>query len=152
MNKKIFLYIFLLCLFLTGCKGNIKEVGTLETFNNTFSNIGFSVSDNSETYTEDKYLGAMIAKNDEDVTVQMVIYKNTDDAIKIQEEHIEMFQLLKSTSNIINKDKGKNYYSYTMISNNQYMISTRIDNTLVFCKVPLEYKDTIENAINKMGY
>ena len=60
-----------------------------------------------------------------------------------------------------NKDKRFNYsvtdanqsFFYVMIiSNNKYMASTRIDNTLIFCKVMVEDKELVESLINELGY
>ena len=152
MKKNFILYLFFVCILLTGCNNDTKTVGTLETFNQKFTEAGFTVKDNSNTYNNEKYQGAMIAKLNEDVFVEMVIYNNKENASKVQQEHIEMFQLLKHTGSSIDKYKGSNYYKYIMISNGYYMVSSRIDNTLVFCKVPIENKDIIENTLNEIGY
>ena len=86
------------------------------------------------------------------VTVEMAIYDSVDNAKLAQETQIKEFDNLRSTGNIITKDEGQNYYDYTMISNGYYMVTSRIENTLVFSKVPLDNKDIIENTINSIGY
>lgn len=154
MKKYYGLFLLIICLFMTGCKTEeTHEVATLELFNNVFTEAGFTVSDNISSYDgEERITGSMIAKLDNGATVEMVTYDSSDSAKLAQENHIDNFNLLKSTGNIINKNEGTNYYQYIMISNGYYMISSRIENTLVFSKSLLENKDLIEGTIKDIGY
>lgn len=154
MKKYYILFILIVCLFMTGCKSKeTHTVGTLDLFNNIFTEAGFTVSDNMSRYQEEKRItGSMLAKLENGASVEMVTYDTSDTAKLAQDGHIDSFNLLKSTGNIIDKDEGENYYKYVMISNGYYMISSRIDNTLVFSKVPLDNKDLVENTIKDLGY
>ena len=82
----------------------------------------------------------------------MVTYDTTENAKKAQDSHIDIFKIMKGSGAVINKDEGKNYYKYDMVSNGYYMVTTRVDNTLVFSKTQATNKETIEKILNEMGY
>lgn len=142
-----------LCLFMTGCgEDKVKTVATLDMFDNVTTNKGFTIVDDLEEYENVSYiLDSKLATYD-DIEIQMIEYSDNESAIKVQESQIESFDLLKSTGAHVKKDKGSNYYSYVTVSNNRYMVSTRVDNTLIFCKVMLEDKELVEEILNELGY
>jgi hypothetical protein len=59
---------------------------------------------------------------------------------------------MKSTGAIIKKDSGKNYYKYTMISNGYYLVTSRVDNTLIFTKTLLKNKDLVDSVLEEIKY
>lgn len=148
----IFVLIFM-CLFITGC-GEDKEKGvaTLDNFNTVSVNNSFTVEDNMDAYQNVDYIvGSKVAKYD-DIEIEMVKYTDDDYAEKVQDSQIESFNLLKSTGAFEDKEKGDNYYKYILVSNGRYMISARVEDTLVFCKTLLENKETVEKIYNELGY
>lgn len=142
-----------LCLFMTGCgEDKVKTVATLDTFGSVTSAKGFTIIDDLEEYKNIDYiLDSKLATYD-DIEIEMIQYSDSEYASKVQESQIESFDLLKSTGAYAKKDKGSNYYSYVIVSNNRYMVSTRVDNTLIFCKVMLEDKEIVEEILNELGY
>ena len=48
--------------------------------------------------------------------------------------------------------KEKIISNQILISNGYYMISSRVENTLIFCKTNLDNKATVENVLGKLGY
>ena len=88
----------------------------------------------------------------DNITMEMVIYDTDENAIKAQDSQIATFNNMKGSGAVISKDKGENYYNYNMITNGYYTISTRIDNTLIFTRVPVDYKEQIDNVLNELGY
>ena len=153
MKKISILFILFTCLFITACgKKESKEIGSLSNFENISINNGFTVKDNMGAYQNINYIiGSMVATKD-DITIEMVIYDTTDNAIKAQDNQIKTFSNFKSAGSTTKKDKGENYYKYVFISNGYYMISSRIDNTLIFSKVLLTNKETVENIFTNMNY
>lgn len=153
MKKKYFILLGLvICLILTGCGGESKEVKSTSDFNTVASNNGFTVNDNMSTYSGNDYItGAMVATTS-DITIEMVIYDSVENANKVQEGQIDSFNLLKSTGASEKKDKGDNYYKYFLISNNYYMVSSRVDNTLIFCKTLLTNKEEVDKVLDELGY
>ena len=145
--------LLLLCLFITGCVGEkTKVVASLDKFNNIVVNKGFTVVDNTSSYNDVNYILNSRVAVYEDIEIEMIEYNNGENASIVQQGHIESFNLLKSTGAHAKKDKGSNYYSYVLVSNNRYMVSTRVDNTLIFCKVMLNDKDIVEDILTELGY
>lgn len=153
MKKSFLLFELLIFVFITGCGSNETRVASnLERFNNVATLEGFNVQDNMKSYKNANYIAGAMIGSIGDTTIEMIIYNSSDDASKIQENQIENFNLLKATGATIEKEKGSNFYEYQIISNGYYMMSSRIDNTLIFCKVPLIYKDKIQKMIETLGY
>ena len=148
--KKII--IFVLCLLLvTGCGNKVKEVGSLDNFNYITTEKGLIVSDNISNYVADYLKGALVATND-NLSIEMIVYDTSENASKVQEGHLKSFANMKSTGAIAKKDTGKNYYKYTMITNGYYLVTSRIDNTLIFTKTLLENKEMVDSILENMGY
>lgn len=154
MRKKYLLLFLVICLFITGCKNKTKEIKTTDDFISVCINNDFNVENNIHTYKDSSYIkNAVIAKKNDDIQIEMIVYDTIENAHKIQEEQIKKFNLLKNTgSGGEKKDKGKNYYKYFLISNNYYMVSSRIDNTLIFAKIPFKDKDQLDTILNDLDY
>jgi len=152
MKKKLCLLLICICLIITGCNPKTKEAKNTNNFATISSNNGFIVNDNMNSYKNINYIKDSKKAIFEDITIEMVIYDISDNAKKAQENQIKNFQSLKSTGAAQEKDKGKNYYKYSLISNGYYMVSSRIDNTLIFAKVTLNNKEKIENILNSLEY
>ena len=147
--KKILLII--LILFMTGC-GSVKTATNVNNFENVALSKGFSTYKGSSSYDNISYITEYSTVSFGDTVIEMIVYDNSKNADKVQASHIESFNLLKNTGAQVIKEKGKNYYHYSLISNGRYMLSTRVDNTLIFCKVMLEHKDLVDSIIDELGY
>ena len=152
MKKIKILLIVLTLLLVTGCNtGKSKEVKSMNDFYNIATEKEFVVSDNMANYTVDYIKEAMIATVD-GISLEMITYDSEDNAIKIQNEHIKSFTNRKSANARIKKEKGKNYYKYSMISNGYYLVSNRVENTLIFTTTVLENKDKVDSVLDELGY
>lgn len=151
--KKIYLLLIILMIMVTGCDSDkVRDVASFDKFSSVALSNKFEISNNMDSYDNVDYiLNAMVAKLGE-AEVEMVTYKDSDSAKTVQEKQIEQFNVRKSTGASINKDKGSNYYKYVMISNNMYMVSSRVDNTLVFCMTSLNNTDSVSKVIEDLGY
>lgn len=154
--KKINLFLLAICcLLFTGCGNNVKskEVKSIDNFNQIAINNGFKVNDNKENYMEHDYiLKATIATYGTDITIEMIEYDNAENAIKVQDGQIDSFVLLKSTGATEKNIKGDNYRKHYLISNNHYMVSSRVENTLIFSKTILTNKDKVDAILDELGY
>lgn len=151
--KKISVYLLIImCVFLTGCGNKEKVATTIDTFITTAEGNNFTVTDNMETYKNVDYIVDSKIATLDDIQIEIVKYSDSDSAIKVQNSQIESFALLKNTVAHEEKDKGKNYYRYVLVSNGRYMISSRVDDTLIFSKTLLENKEEVEKVLNSLGY
>ena len=153
MKKLKFYLLLIICLFITGCGApKFKEVTTLEKFEEVSKNNSLLIVDNSDTYINVDYIVNSRKAVAGDTEIEMVVYTDSASADKALEYHISSFETLKSTAATEKESKGENYHSYFLISNNRYMISTRVDNTLIFSKALLEDKELVEKVISELGY
>jgi hypothetical protein len=138
---------------MTGC-GEPKEltVASLDTFKNVVTTNKFTIKDNTSAYSNASYITGSVVATYGDIEIEMVTYSDIESAKKVQENQIESFNLLKSTGAFEDKVQGNNYYKYILVSNNRYMVNTRVDNTLVFCKTLITNKETVEKIYNELGY
>ena len=148
-----FCLLIIICLVITGCSSNeTRSAISLKDFNNTAEFNAFTVENNMKAYASVDYiLEASLATYD-DITIEMIVYIDSEHASLVQEQHIESFNLVKSTGAHEIRDEGQNYYRYGLISNGYFMISVQVDNTVIFCKTFLDNKEMIDNIYNKLGY
>lgn len=150
--KKIFL-LLVLVLFMTGCSSDVtKPVKTVNDFETAALNKGFTVDKDNKDYDGVSYIYEYGKIMHGESKIEMIVYSDSEKADAVQKTHIESFDLLKSTGAQAKKEKGKNFYHHSMVSNNMYMISSRIDNTLIFGKIPVADKELVESLITELGY
>lgn len=153
MKKLSISLLLIICLFMTGCgEPKTKELITLDDFSMILANNNFSISDNNDSYGNVSYIeGSMKAVLD-DIEIEMIDYTDNKSAEKVLEGHIESFNLLKNTGAHEKNTKGDNYHRYFLVSNNKYMISARVQDTLIFCKTDLDNKDMVDKIFEELGY
>lgn len=151
MKKLNICLLVIVCLFMVGCTSNkTKETTTLENFSTELSNNNFQVV--LKDYSNIDYIVESRVGTYNDIEIEMIKYTDSSYADKVHGEHIESFNLLKSTGAAEVKDKGKNYYKYSLVSNGYYMISSRVDDTLIFCKTSINNKDLVDSIYTNLGY
>lgn len=151
---KVLILVFIICL-LVGCtkeSNKSKEVRSMIDFEEASSNIGYSVVDNIDSYMGVDYITDSKKVEFGNTSVEMVVYTDIESAKKVQEEQINTFRKFKNTATTENKEKGTNYYKFWMVSNGYYMVSSRVDNTLVFCKTELKNKENVEKILSDLNY
>lgn len=152
MKKFNFCLLLIMCLFISGCGVKSKEVTTIDKFIEVAEDNNLSIVNNMDTYDDVDYILDSRKAIIGDTEIDMVVYVDSESADKALEYHIDSFVTLKSTAASEKEQKGENYHSYFLISNNRYMVSTRIDNTLIFSKAMIEDKEIVEKIINELGY
>ena len=155
MKKVKFLVLGLFCLLLlVGCGGSKskKNIVTAAKFEEVVSKKEFIFLDNMGSYADVDYITEAKKAILNDIVIEMIVYKDVASAEKVQKEQIENFKTIKSTAATENKENGKNYYKFWMVSNGYYMVSSRLENTLVFCKTQLNNKETVEGILKTLKY
>ncbi len=149
--KKLLVLLVSVLILLTGCGGGSKTVITSDDFITKMSTEGFAVSMNEDYIGKDYILDARMAVKD-DIIIEMVTYDSAESAEKVLEGHIDGSKARKSTAASEKKTTGENYTRYFLASNGYYIISSRIDNTLIFCITDLDSKETVDKAFESLGY
>lgn len=153
---KKFVFIFCLCLFLLcGCTNESNEskvVRSVQDFEEACVSNGFSVVDNINNYIGVDYISDAKLATLDNISMEMIVYTDSDSAKKVQDDQIDSFRKIKNTATTENKEKGANYYKFWMVSNGYYMFNVRVDNTLIFCKTTLNNKEKVETILDNLGY
>ena len=155
MKNIKYLLLVIFCFILIGCtttSNESKEVGSTSNFETVATNNSFTVDNNISSYDDIDYITEAMKATLDDIVIEMVVYTDNDNADKVQEGQIKSFRSIKATADTENKEKGENYYKFWMVSNGYYMVSSRIDNTLIFSKTLLKNKDKVEAILNEMKY
>lgn len=151
IKKLSTLLLIIICLLITGCSSNeTKEVATLDEFSTSARNNNFTIV--TDLYEDVDYILDSAKASYDDIEIEMVQYTDSEYATKAQDSHIENFDLRRSTGAHEIKEKGKNYYSYELISNGRYMFSIRVGETLLFGSTLLEDKEIVQKIIDELGY
>lgn len=152
--KKLFICLLIFgCLLITGCgEEKTKVAVSADEFNNVCTDSGFTVNENTAVYKNYDYITDSRLATLGDIQIEMIQYSDSESAEKVLEGHIESFNLLKSSGAAEKNFSGDNYHKYFLVSNNRYMISVRVDNTLIFCKTMLTNKEKVDKVFEELGY
>jgi len=153
MKKLFVFFLMIVCLVMTGCgEDKTKVAVSTDEFNTICTDNDFTVKDNSSTYEKYDYITDSRLATLNDIEIEMIQYTDSESAEKVLESHIDSFNLLKSSGAAEKNFKGDNYHKYFLVSNNRYMISVRVDDTVIFCKTMLTNKDKVDEIFEELGY
>lgn len=158
MRKGKVLLLGVICLLLVGCgtKSKDKEESKETTLINNFEKASvkneFIFLDNKGSYLDNNnVINAKKAILD-DVVVEMVIYKDKKSAEKAQDEQIKNYKNEANESAKEKKKEGKNSYKFILEYDNFYIVSSRIDNTIVFCRTVNQNKKKVDAVLKELKY
>ena len=74
-----------------------------------------------------------------------------------QKEHFPVgtelgYNTSKVTTSVETNVSVEKYSKYTLTTNEYYMVVTKIDTTLIFAKVSKNYKNNVNDTLEKLGY
>ena len=151
-NKSIILgilIIILVCIITVGC--GFYNLLKPKDFKEHFGALGYTISD-TETpkYETDTYLVA--SKDDVPFKIEYYEFKDDNEAKKIYNEYYDhIADYLTSDSN--NKETTGAVLSKTVaVSDNEYIIISRVKNTIIFIAGTKDYKDEIDNLLEDIKY
>ncbi len=154
-SKKLLLIITCIftLLFVTGC--GTKEAITTEKFNKIAEEEELIITDAKDQFEDKTYVkDASIASNVAGWQIEFYTFEDEDSAKEMYASNKSNFEETKedSKANAETNIEGKNYQKYTLSANDYYMHICRVDNTVIYLKVPDKYKDDVKNIIKKLGY
>ena len=152
--KKIKIVVLLIfALLLTAC-GNSKKALTSIEFKNIMENENFSIIDaidqfNGFTEMKEAYIALEENKN---YQIEFYVMDSDDNAVKLYEYNKESFEASKGSMSAYTNFDLKNTNRYTLNTNGEFKLLSRIDNTMIYLDVNSEYKDEVMNILKKLGY
>ena len=153
--KKIILSItlFISLFFFTGCTNN-KPI-TTDEFYNKMKAQNFILTDVTDQYSDYSHMKKVYVAQSPDLKYQIEFCEIENDkmAKKVFESNKETFE--KSLGNVVkaridyNKDDVQKFKA---ISSGHFMAVTRINNTIIYVRVPQEYYKSVSSILKQLGY
>ncbi len=127
---------------------------TASSFYTTMSQKGYSVQDSTSQYSEYDYVKQVYIAVSKDYSYQIEFYELLDDsyATSFYNNNKSIFESSKGNASAETSVGLKNYSKYTLSSNGQYMVVSKINNTVIYVKVDDDYKNTVKDILEELGY
>lgn len=161
--KKVLLIVILstFIFMITGCGNkngvlvnNNKKALTADGYKSKMEDKGYTVIDASDQVSQYDYVKKLyIALNaDRTYQIEFTEFSDNDNAIAFFENNKKNFEDAKGDSSEYTKVKLGNYDKYTLLTNGEYNVVARIDNTTIYLNVDEEYKNDVQSTLKDLGY
>ena len=117
-------------------------------------NLNYFVQDATSQFEEYDYVKEVYISAQKELEYQIEFYElNTEqDAISSYNINKSKFEAKKSSTSTYTEVALGNNSKYTLTSNGQYMVVSRIENTFIYVHVDEEYKDEVKKILKELGY
>ncbi len=142
---KILMFLFII-VALSGCGS--KKVLKPSDVQNKLSSLGFSINDITN-YMEDKNIKSVITANNGKYQIEFFTFNSKKNAKEAYNTNVKSFLANKNVKKEKNED---NYDKFTQELSDTYNVVIRLDNTLLYSSINLEYKNDLNKIIKKLNY
>lgn len=142
---KILMFLFII-VALSGCGS--KKVLKPSDVQNKLSSLGFSINDITN-YMEDKNIKSVITANNGKYQIEFFTFNSKKNAKEAYNTNVKSFLANKNVKKEKNED---NYDKFTQELSDTYNVVIRLDNTLLYSSINLEYKNDLNKVIKKLNY
>ena len=153
MKRKLFIYIllFISLFLLTGCSLKKKALSMDEFQDITIKNnyMFLDVTDQFEYNKSIKKAGLAATSVWQ---LEFYVFDNKDNAQDMFDNNVKLFKKEKNSTSLQVTNKVFNYENYALTTNKYYMYISRVDNTVVYSRVPVEYRSKIKKFVEKLEY
>jgi len=131
-----------------------KEPITVSDFKDIMEEKDFEIMDIKEQFEAYDYIEKAYIALKEDYDYQIEFYRldEEEDAINFYETNKEKFEDSKGTSEIETKVSMGNNSKYTLKTNGEYKVVSRIENTVLYVDVDDKYEDEVKEILKEIGY
>ena len=150
-KMKYFGFIFILILLITGCSLK-KDIMTMDDFKRISEDSKCTFVDSTDSFVEvDGITKVGIASNG---YWQVEFYQLSTNlkAADLFESNKQGFLEDSSTTSVEKSTKGTNYQTFSLTTGTSYMYLSVVENTLLYVRVPVEYRDQVRKLVEKTGY
>jgi len=158
----IILVVFLILAIILGTIGFLvfrflnkeKDSITANEFKKAFEEKDFIVVDVAEQFAEFSHIKKVYLAIEKDNNYQIEFYQISDEesAIEFYNNNKSIFESYKGNTSTETNLAISNYAKYTLSANGQYMVVSRIDNTVIYVDVDSSYKDEVQDLLENIGY
>ena len=142
---KILMFLFII-VALSGCGS--KKVLKPSDVQNKLSSLGFSINDITN-YMEDKNIKSVITANNGKYQIEFFTFNSKKNAKEAYNTNVKSFLANKNVKKEKNEDS---YDKFTQELSDTYNVVIRLDNTLLYSSINLEYKNDLNKVIKKLNY
>ena len=147
----IILTIIVMTFLLTGC--GTKTVKTTNDFIALAEDSNLSTKNIKEgQYASDDTIRDGYVAYNNNWQVEFYVLDTENTASSNFDTNVKIFEDSKGESSAYVSFEGKNYESYSLVSNGQYMYICRVENTFIYANVSEEYQDDVKAFIKSFGY
>ena len=153
MKKINILVLLILSLFLSACATTIeRECIDDEEFSRIMTNEGFIVVNVKDQFAQYNYIEEAYVATNNNYKIEFYELEEDNYAIDFYETNKKIFEETKSnTSFYLNEDYPESN-KYTLTTEKEYKVISRIEDTVVYLNMDKKYKDEANNILKKLGY
>ena len=131
-----------------------KQTITVSEFKDMLEDKDFEIMDAKYQFEEYDYIEKAYIALEEDYDYQIEFYRldEEEDAINFYNTNKEKFEDSKGISEIETKVSMGNNSKYTLKTNGEYKVVSRIENTVIYADVDDKYEDEVKEILKEMGY
>ena len=145
----LFLLVLLLCVSLVGCGEKVAK--TPEEFNDFMESKDFTVADStlfSQTVVTAKTVLTALNDNYEIDFYELNCEETSKEFYNLNKEAFKS----EDSSNFSTEVNGFNFDYFEMANDSGFRLTSRIDNTVLYCYTEVEYKDEIIKLVKELDY
>ncbi|MGN1134490.1 MAG: hypothetical protein ACI4RN_08585 [Oscillospiraceae bacterium] len=137
---------------ITGC--GKKTALSAEDFKSKTEAKGYTVQDATNQFADYDYIKKVYIALDKDQNYQIEFYEidNADNASQFFKNNKSIFEESKSSASAETSVSVSNNAKYTLTTDGQYKVISRIDNTAVYVNADEEYKSDIKDLLDDLDY
>ncbi len=127
---------------------------TADQFRNIMKGKDYTILDANDQFSQYDYIKQVYLAIDPNLNYQIEFYELSDEenAISFYNNNASIFQSSKGSASAETSVNGKNYSKYTLSSNGEYMVVSRINNTVIYIDADDTYRDEIKSELQELGY
>ncbi len=133
-----------------------KQAISASEFKTLMEQKGYSILDATDQFKSYEKIKQVYVAMSTDYSYKIEFYEVEDDAYatSFYNTNRYTFRTSKSDSDEETENNGEieNYSKYTLTSDTNYKLVTRINNTIIYADVNIDDKDNVENVLKELGY
>lgn len=135
-------------------KNKNKESITANEFKDKMEDMNYIIVDAKNQFEEYDYIEKVYLAVPEDYEYQIEFYEmdREEQAITFYNHNKDIFESYKSSISSETSVNIGNNAKYTLTTEDEYRLLSRIDNTVIYVHVDKEYKDKIKETLKEIGY
>lgn len=141
--------IFIIVIFLAGC--GLNNLIDNKEFKSHFEELGYTISNGD---IEDSELKSYLIASKEDIPYKIEYYEYDTElnAKKSYEKYKKSIANYITSTSKNQETNGTSYTKLIAISDNEYIVISRVKNTLIFVNGTNEYSNEIDNLLKEIKY